>query len=83
MERPAPPTRQLGRDGPRIPAIGFGLMGMSIGYGLAEYANPHPCPVIKLVADFTQLGRRAPEAPRQGVGDWMYQLGHSRRLRRQ
>ncbi|KAI0534366.1 NADP-dependent oxidoreductase domain-containing protein [Xylaria digitata] len=27
--------RQLGRDGPYIPAIGFGMMGMSLGYGPA------------------------------------------------
>ena len=27
------PTRQLGKDGPRVPAMGFGLMGLSIGYG--------------------------------------------------
>ncbi|KAL2203400.1 Aldo/keto reductase [Sarocladium strictum] len=29
------PTRQLGSDGHQIPAIGIGLMGMSIGYGQA------------------------------------------------
>ncbi|KAI0015910.1 Aldo/keto reductase [Xylariomycetidae sp. FL0641] len=29
-------TRQLGRDGPQIPAVGFGLMGMSFGYGETE-----------------------------------------------
>ncbi|KAI3316624.1 Aldo/keto reductase [Xylariaceae sp. AK1471] len=29
-------TRQLGRDGPKIPAVGFGLMGFSLGYGAAE-----------------------------------------------
>ncbi|KAL1889871.1 hypothetical protein Sste5346_008595 [Sporothrix stenoceras] len=27
------PTRKLGRDGPAIPAVGFGLMGLSIAYG--------------------------------------------------
>lgn len=27
------PLRKLGRDGPSIPALGFGLMGMSIAYG--------------------------------------------------
>jgi aryl-alcohol dehydrogenase-like predicted oxidoreductase len=27
------PTRRLGRDGPEIPAIGFGLMGLSMAYG--------------------------------------------------
>ncbi|RGP62798.1 alcohol dehydrogenase [Fusarium longipes] len=36
----APPTqlplRQLTKNGPKIPAIGFGLMGISIGYGAAE-----------------------------------------------
>ncbi|KAI0903683.1 Aldo/keto reductase [Ustulina deusta] len=29
-------TRQLGKEGPRIPATGFGLMGFSIGYGATE-----------------------------------------------
>lgn len=27
------PLRNLGRDGPSVPALGFGLMGMSIAYG--------------------------------------------------
>lgn len=31
-------TRQIGRDGPVIPAVGFGLMGASVGYGATEYA---------------------------------------------
>ena len=31
-------TRRLGKDGPEIPAVGFGLMGISVGYGKAEYA---------------------------------------------
>ncbi|GAP86400.1 putative alcohol dehydrogenase [Rosellinia necatrix] len=30
------PVRQIGQDGPKIPAVGFGLMGFSIGYGAAE-----------------------------------------------
>ena len=28
------PTRKLGKAGPEIPALGFGLMGLSIGYGV-------------------------------------------------
>ncbi|KAI0117808.1 NADP-dependent oxidoreductase domain-containing protein [Nemania sp. FL0031] len=32
--------RQVGKDGPSIPAVGFGLMGFSVGYGPAE-ANEH------------------------------------------
>ncbi|KAI0453617.1 Aldo/keto reductase [Xylaria acuta] len=36
----APPkstlSRRPGRDGPSIPAVGFGLMGFSVGYGPAE-----------------------------------------------
>ncbi|RGP61745.1 alcohol dehydrogenase [Fusarium sporotrichioides] len=30
------PLRQLTKNGPKIPAIGLGLMGLSIGYGAAE-----------------------------------------------
>ncbi|KAJ4174464.1 hypothetical protein NW754_004880 [Fusarium falciforme] len=30
------PLRQLGKNGPKIPAVGFGLMGISIGYGATE-----------------------------------------------
>ncbi|KAJ3527971.1 hypothetical protein NM208_g10441 [Fusarium decemcellulare] len=30
------PLRQLGKNGPKIPAVGFGLMGISVGYGAAE-----------------------------------------------
>jgi len=26
------PTRQLGTNGPRVPALGFGVMGLSVGY---------------------------------------------------
>ncbi len=45
MSLPVPSSkRQLGRDGPEIPAIGFGLMGMSIGYGPAAYVNVHDWP---------------------------------------
>jgi len=27
------PLRKLGHDGPMVPALGFGLMGMSFAYG--------------------------------------------------
>lgn len=27
------PLRKLGKDGPSVPALGFGLMGMSVAYG--------------------------------------------------
>lgn len=27
------PTRTLGKNGPEVPAMGFGLMGLSIAYG--------------------------------------------------
>ncbi|KAI0469468.1 Aldo/keto reductase [Xylaria cf. heliscus] len=37
MAAPEPTlNRRLGRDGPSIPAVGFGLMGFSVGYGAAE-----------------------------------------------
>jgi aryl-alcohol dehydrogenase-like predicted oxidoreductase len=29
------PTRKLGKDGPSVPALGFGLMGLSMVYGTA------------------------------------------------
>ncbi len=29
------PLRRLGRDGPMVPAMGLGLMGLSIAYGPA------------------------------------------------
>ncbi|KAH8896711.1 Aldo/keto reductase [Thozetella sp. PMI_491] len=28
------PTRALGKDGPQVPRVGLGLMGLSVGYGL-------------------------------------------------
>lgn len=31
------PLRQLVKNGPKIPAVGFGLMGLSIAYGTTEY----------------------------------------------
>ena len=30
------PTHQLGKNGPQVPALGFGLMGLSVGYGQVE-----------------------------------------------
>ncbi|KAM0219474.1 hypothetical protein ACHAQI_000857 [Fusarium lateritium] len=30
------PLRQLGKNGPKIPAIGFGMMGLSIAYGAPQ-----------------------------------------------
>lgn len=29
------PTRQLGKNGPQVPALGFGLMELSVAYGKA------------------------------------------------
>lgn len=29
------PTRQLGKNGPQVPALGFGLMELSAAYGKA------------------------------------------------
>ncbi|KAI1373878.1 Aldo/keto reductase-like protein [Hypoxylon crocopeplum] len=29
------PTRQLGKDGPQVPSLGFGMMGLSVAYGEA------------------------------------------------
>ncbi|KAL2073838.1 hypothetical protein VTL71DRAFT_11164 [Oculimacula yallundae] len=33
---PQLPTRKLGKNGPQIPALGFGLMGLSLAYGKVE-----------------------------------------------
>lgn len=33
---PQLPTRRLGKHGPQVPALGFGLMGLSAFYGKAE-----------------------------------------------
>ena len=33
MTLPSVPLRRLGKNGPSVPALGFGLMGMSIAYG--------------------------------------------------
>ncbi|CAM1507430.1 Fc.00g070710.m01.CDS01 [Cosmosporella sp. VM-42] len=30
------PIRQLGKNGPKIPSTGFGLMGLSVGYGAVD-----------------------------------------------
>lgn len=27
------PSQPLGKDGPLVPSLGFGLMGLSVGYG--------------------------------------------------
>lgn len=40
----APLLRRLGKDGPLIPAMGFGTMGMSIAYGPAAYGFPEHIP---------------------------------------
>ncbi len=33
------PTRRLGKDGSLIPALGFGLMGLSVAYGSGGYVS--------------------------------------------
>ncbi len=33
---PQLPTRKLGKNGPAVPALGFGLMGLSAFYGKAD-----------------------------------------------
>jgi aryl-alcohol dehydrogenase-like predicted oxidoreductase len=34
MSTPNVPARKLGKNGPMVPAVGLGLMGLSIVYGL-------------------------------------------------
>ncbi|KAF2970762.1 hypothetical protein GQX73_g2801 [Xylaria multiplex] len=51
---PSTPTlvRKLGKDGPLLPAIGFGLMGFSVGYGAADGNEDR----LKLLDRAWQLG---------------------------
>lgn len=37
------PTRQLGKNGPQIPGMGFGLMELSVGYGTTPPSAPYVC----------------------------------------
>ncbi|KAI9843179.1 MAG: hypothetical protein M1837_006541, partial [Sclerophora amabilis] len=46
------PTRRLGKNGPDISALGFGLMGMSVGYGTTE--NDADC--LKILDRAHELG---------------------------
>jgi len=34
------PTRRVGLNGPLVPALGFGLMGLSTAYGSVGYSSP-------------------------------------------
>jgi aryl-alcohol dehydrogenase-like predicted oxidoreductase len=36
------PTRKLGRNGPEITAVGFGLMGLSTAYGSVGCVTQSP-----------------------------------------
>lgn len=46
------PLRTLGKDGPKVPALGFGLMGLSVAYG----AVPSDEERFKLLDRAVELG---------------------------
>lgn len=51
---PALPTRPLGRNGPQVTALGFGLMGLSAFYG----SVPSEAERLKLLDRAYELGER-------------------------
>jgi aryl-alcohol dehydrogenase-like predicted oxidoreductase len=64
------PLRQLAKNGPKIPAIGFGMMGLSIAYGMPQYAFTLFHPVAH---PFTNILRSSEE--RLKVLDRAWELG--------